>query len=146
MRKPSITSILSMLYLIVVGATTTNAQNRHPFVIEVPFQFVVAGQTLAAGKYAVERLDPGRPSILLLKNTKNGRVRLLMTQRVEKSVPSNTSSLIFMLREGEYYLSQVWVVGDRNGNQVPASREIGTRSQDGRSTFVQLNTKKERRP
>jgi hypothetical protein len=132
-----------MLYLIVVGATTTNAQNTHRFVIEVPFQFVVAGHTLAAGKYAVERVDPGRPNILLLKNTESGSVRLVMTQRVERNELSDNAGLVFIRRGEKYYLSQVWIVGDRNGRQVPSIPRINTGGRRDNPTFVRLEIKNE---
>lgn len=143
MRKRSVTLVLAMLCLIVVGASATNAQNTHRFVMEVPFQFVVAGHVLAAGKYSVERLDPGRPNILLLKNTENGRVRLVMTHRVEKDESSDSAGLIFMRSGEKYYLSQVWIVGDRNGRQVPSVPRINTCGQRDNSTFVRLEIKNE---
>lgn len=141
MKKQSITSIILMLCLNLFAATTINAQNTRRFVIDVPFQFAVAGQTLPAGKYAVERIDPTKPNLVMLKNTDNGMVRLVTTQRVEKDEPSTTSSLLFVRRGGKFYLSQVWPIGDKNGNQVPASHEINTSL---RSTLVRLRIKNDR--
>jgi hypothetical protein len=142
MRKPSNTSIILMLCLNGFAATI-NAQSSRRFEIAVPFQFEVAGQTLAAGKYAVERVDPSKPNLLMLRNIDNGVLRLVFTQRVEREEPSKTSRFVFMRTEGKYYLSQVWTIGDKNGNQLPADHEMEIRSQDARPAFVQLKTRKE---
>jgi len=52
-----------LVCLTVVAATTINAQSTRRFVIQIPFQFVIAGHTLPAGKYAVERFDPTKPNV-----------------------------------------------------------------------------------
>jgi hypothetical protein len=142
MRKPTITSIILILCLNAFAATTISAQSSRRFEIAVPFQFDVAGQTLMAGKYAVERIDPSKPNLLMLRNMDNDIVRLVMTQRVEREEPSKTSGLVFIQRGRKYYLYQVWNIGDMNGNQLPEGHEIETRSQDARPTFVQLKAKK----
>ena len=102
MRKPSITSIILMLCLNGFAATIY-AQSSRRFEIAVPFQFEVAGQTLTAGKYSVERVDPSKPNVLMLKNIDNGALRLVFTQRVEREEPSKTSGLVFIRRDGKYY-------------------------------------------
>ena len=120
MRRQSITSII-LLCLIVVAATTASAQSTRRFVIQIPFQFVIAGRTLPAGKYAVERFDPTKPNVLMLKNTETGIVRLFITLHVEKDNGGKRSCLIFKLRNGEAHLFQLWMLGYKDGNQVPQS-------------------------
>lgn len=115
-----------LLSVVTFAASTLNAQSAHRFKINVPFPFVVNGQTLPAGTYAVERADSGKPNIVTLKKAEGGIVRVVLTQRVEKDDPSAASSLIFIKREGKCYLFQVWNVGAMNGNQIPAAFEKET--------------------
>jgi hypothetical protein len=87
-------------------------------------------RTLPAGKYVVERTDPGRPNILTLTNVDKSVVRVVLAQRVEKNNPSTASSLVFINREGKLYLFQVWSVGSMNGTQVPSA--VDKRTNDHR--------------
>jgi len=119
MSKRLFTSIVGAACLIFGLAIAASAQSAHRFEIDVPFPFILRGRTLPAGKYKVERLDAGRPNLLLLTNTANGNARSILLQRVEKESPSAKSCLIFIRREERFYLFQVWTMGDMNGTQVP---------------------------
>ena len=106
---------------LIACVAGVNAQSRHSFKVEVPFQFVLNGQTLPAGDYVIERTDPAKPNIVTLKRA--GRVsRTIITQRIESHNPSTESSLVFIRREGKHYLFQVWNIGAMNGSQVPSAR------------------------
>ena len=145
MRRQFITSIIMLACLTAVAATTVNAQSTRRFIIRIPFEFVVGDRALPAGKYVVERIDPTKPNVVMLKNTDNGIVRLVITQRVEKDETTTASSLIFKRRSGEFYLFQVWVIGNKDGNQVPPPADENNRSdKHGSSTFVVLKINHER--
>jgi len=95
-------------------------------------------RTLPAGKYVVERIEPGRPNILTLKNVDKSVVRVVLAQRVEKNNPSTASSLIFIKREGKLYLFQVWNVGSMNGAEVPSVLDKRTNGREQSPTLVML--------
>ena len=137
MLKQSITAILVLLALITLLANTGNAQSVQRFKINVPFPFVLNGQTLPAGRYVIERTDPGRPNIVTLKRIDGNVVRMVLTQRVEKDKPSTASSVLFVQREGKHYLFQVWNVGAMSGNQMPFAFNTETGDQH---TLVTLRT------
>lgn len=105
--------------LLLVGANSVAAQDAYRFKVDVPFQFVLYGQTLPAGTYVIERTDPAKPNIVTLKKVEGGLVRLIITQRVEKDEPSTASSLKFIKRNGKHYLFEIWTVAAMNGNQIP---------------------------
>jgi hypothetical protein len=111
------------------------AQSSNRFVIRIPFDFSLPSGILPAGTYAVERADPTKPNILMFKNTDTGKVRLFITQRVEKEVTSEMSCLKFKRWKGEYQLYQVWVLGNKEGNQVPSGN---TERRKGATALVQL--------
>lgn len=138
MRKQSVTSIIMLVCFIVIAATSVKAQNTHRFVIDIPFQFAVRGEKLPAGKYFVERLDPTKPHVVMLRSVDNAIVRLLITQRVENDDANRTSSLLFTVHGEQYFLFQVWMMGERHGNQVQSGVENTRLGRRGPSTIVRL--------
>jgi len=134
------------LTLIFVGlisvATTLKAQDAHRFQIDIPFEFILSGRTLPAGKYVVQRVDPAKPNVLMFKNTKLGAVRLLIMQRVEGDEPNTTSSLVFLRKDGQSYLFQVWSRDEIHGNQVRFSdQDRQVTPEDKNSKLVRLRAK-----
>jgi len=117
------------------------AQSFHKFEVDVPFQFILMGRMLPAGKYVIERLDPTKPNVLSLKNTESGSVRLLIMQRVENRRPSASSSLVFVSKEGMAYLIQVWTKGEMNGSQMSLGTDHQSFLDAKHSTFMRLSAK-----
>ena len=138
MLKQLVTTIILFIGLTTVTPGIANAQGRDRIEIHIPFSFVLRKQTLPAGKYVVERTDPGRPNILTLTNIGKRIVRVVLAQRIEKDNPSEASSLIFIKREGKLYLFQIWNIGSMNGVQVPSlDKETGDRRRQS-ATLVTL--------
>jgi hypothetical protein len=121
MPKHNVISLIIQACLILFATSTVNAQSNRSLVIHIPFDFVVPGGLLPAGKYAIERVDSTKPNVLMFKNTDDGTVRLFITQRVENDETITASCLIFKRWKSEYQLFQIWVVGNNDGNQVPSS-------------------------
>jgi hypothetical protein len=138
MRKQFITSIIILMCFMAVVATKVTAQSVQRLEVNIPFQFVLSGRTLRSGKYAVEPVDPAKQNVLMLKNTDEGTRLLTLVQRVEKENPSEASSLVFLRREGKYYLFQIWRNGDSNGNEVPLTDEVRRDRKSNNSSLVQL--------
>ena len=122
--------------LLLISTTSVEAQSAYRFKVDVPFPFVLNGQTLPAGAYVIERTDPAKPNIVTLKKVDGGIVRVVITQRIEKDEPSSASSLIFIQRKGKHYLFQVWTVAAMNGNQIPVGFDKKVNEQQ--RTFLTL--------
>ena len=120
------TATILFICLTTVTPAIANAQGRDRVEVHIPFSFILKDRTLPAGKYVVERTDPGRPNVLTLTTVDKSVVRVVLAQRVEKNNPSAASSLIFIQREGKLYLFQVWSVGSMNGVQVPSALDKRT--------------------
>ena len=139
MLRRLVTATILFICLTTFAPGIANAQGRDRIEIHIPFSFVVRERTLPAGKYVVERTDPGRPNILTLTNVDKSLVRVVLAQRVEKNSPSAASSLIFTRREGKLYLFEVWSVGSMNGAQVPSALDKRTNDRRRQSpTLVTL--------
>ena len=126
MLKQFVTTTILFICLTTFRAGIANAQGRDRIEVQIPFSFVLRERTLPAGKYVVERTDPGRPNMLTLKNVDESVVRVILAQRVEKNNPSAASSLVFINRQGKLYLFQVWSFGSMNGAQVPSALDKQT--------------------
>lgn len=142
MRRHYIISILMLACLFAMAANAIKAQSDRRLVIRIPFEFVLAGRVVPAGKYSVERPDATKPNVLMFRNLDNGIIRLIITQRVENHCVSTASYLTFRRIKGESQLIQVWVVGNMDGNQLPVTE--GRREHQGASTLVQLKVENER--
>lgn len=105
----------------VLGAV--NAQDAHRFEVKIPFEFVLDGRMLPSGKYVVQRFDPSKPNIVMVKNADAKIVRVMLTNRLESERPIADSTLIFIRREGKLCLSEIWTGGDKNGNRIPLFNE-----------------------
>ena len=139
MLKHFVTATILFICLTTVAPGIANAQGRDRIEVHIPFSFLLSERTLPAGKYLVERTDPGRPNILTFRNVDTSVVRIALAQRVEKNNPSTASSLIFIKREGKLYLFQVWSVGSMNGAQVTSVLDKETNGRWHRSpTLVTL--------
>jgi hypothetical protein len=137
-------SILVLACLVIVSATLVDAQTNRRFVIDIPFDFIVAGETLPAGKYTVERFDSTRPNVLAIKNSDHHMMRVFLARRVERvNHLRRSSNLVFKQRGSAYYLYQVWVAEDFAGNQLLGTDEKGERNQDRNNfTLVRLEANK----
>ena len=139
MLKRLVTATILFICLTTIAPGIADAQGHNRIKVQIPFSFVFSERTLPAGKYVVERTDPGRPNILTLTNVDTSAVRVVLAQRVEKNNPSAASSLIFIQREGKLYLFQVWSVGSMNGTQIPSALDKQTRDRRRESpTLVTL--------
>jgi len=147
MTKQLITLVLFLASPFIVASSTVEAQSNGQFVIDVPFDFFVAGQTLPSGRYIVGRLDQGKPNVLIIKNADNRTMRLFITQRVGGDDKTrSTSRLVFKLRGGNAYLFQVWQPEDKIGNQLSLVDENEGRDKHcDASTLVSLRAKKTKR-
>ena len=132
--------ILVCLSVIVTGAA--KAQSAHSFEVEIPFPFILEDRTFPAGTYLVQRIDPAKPNVLMFKNAGARIVRLVLTHRVASESPSAVSTLIFMRRQENLYLFQIWTGGDKDGRQIPLLNEEERRDRQGAAaSIVRLRAK-----
>ena len=95
------------LILVVALPAMLSAQGQPPTrgVIDVPFDFYISGNKLPAGQYS---LDVIAPTYVMLRS-KDGKVAQDL-YFLQTAVPGKnpTSKVVFDLRDGKYYFSQVW--------------------------------------
>jgi hypothetical protein len=85
---------------------------------DIPFPFVVARQTLPAGRYIV---SPANMDSLQIRDA-NNRGFFVLTQSTQRSLGDNSCKLVFHRCGDTYFLSEVWAAGNSIGRTLFRSR------------------------
>ena len=122
MKKLTLTLFI-FSFLFVLTAASGRAQTLVQLRAHIPFEFHVAGQTLPAGDYFIERINRQTSQETVLISSTQGRARVLvgMGPIHAKSTP-DLSRLNFSDYAGRYFLSQLFVAGEEFGLELPRSR------------------------
>jgi len=115
--KLSASTGIVILALVLTTVAAASGQNN-PAVLkaDIPFQFVVAGQTLPAGRYVVSR--QGEITICIA----NSKQRVfVLTHDVDGTPQPSAGKLVFYRYGDMYFLAQVWDADKARGKQVFAS-------------------------
>ena len=123
MKKHAFVAAIMLSFFVALAVTSARAQSARTFSLEIPFDFVVKGKLMPAGRYTLGRLNASEPSVLLIKSADGRRLRTFSTQRAEASGVGTESMLLFNQYGGQYFLAQVRVAGEMNVRQVPSSSD-----------------------
>jgi hypothetical protein len=128
MLKFRAVAIISALTLALVP-TALSAQMPAPrSLVNIPFDFQVGSAHLAAGQYVIS--NP-QNVLLLVQGAK--RSAFAITSRETSSTPSKVSKVVFHQLGNQYFLREVWTMGDSEGLSCPQSKaeREARRSQNG---------------
>jgi hypothetical protein len=88
----------------------------------IPFDFIVRGKTLPAGKYEIRRFSDS-PSGFLIRNVDNNHDKAMFeTEMFQARKVANRSEIIFHRYGDSYFFSAVLTAGEETGNEVAPSR------------------------
>jgi hypothetical protein len=104
----------------VLLAVTAAVGQSNPAVVKanIPFPFVVANQTLPAGRYVVTTL--GEQTVRIANSHQQGA--FVLTFKLDGHAPESSGKVVFYRYEGTYFLAQVWSPANRTGRQLHKSR------------------------
>jgi hypothetical protein len=111
MRKLCLRIAVALVSLAGLGITA-KAQVVDQVVVNIPFQFVVAGKTLPAGTYRVNRVSDDKWAGLILSSFENRAGALVRPIEVEsirevESTSDGKAHLSFATAGGEHFLSKI---------------------------------------
>lgn len=121
--------------MLLTAAVSIAQTRRGDVVADIPFPFVVNGQTLPAGHYIVSRVADNTLSI-------QGSMHLGMfvsTNSSQRSASDNSCKLVFHRYGDSYFLSQVWAAGNAHGRELlrsRAERELAAKAASEEDTVV----------
>ena len=105
MRKHCL-RILIVLFSFAGLGMATRAQVRDQIVVTIPFEFAVAGKTLPAGTYNVNRVTDSNPRTLILHSFENHTSVLIVPSQVENG-STDKVHVSFERVGGQYFLSKI---------------------------------------
>lgn len=114
------TMLLLVMALAFVTAVAANGQSRLSRT-DVPFEFVANNQTLPAGHYDVADLTAGQ--VIKISNVKEAKAIFANTMPVSRKGDIDTGKLVFHRYGNRYFLAEIWVAGEREGQQLRKSKE-----------------------
>jgi len=101
---------LLRIAVALVGFTglgiTARAQDADQIVVTIPFEFVVAGTTLPAGTYRVNRVGDDRWDGLIFRSFEN-RAGVIVHPIEVESIPADKTHLSFEKAGDEHFLSKI---------------------------------------
>ncbi len=111
--------ILVVMFAFVSAlASAVSAQTPGDNVLaDIPFEFNVGDKTLPAGSYLVSEVTSDGTSLRVSNRDQFQSVSRL-TSAILSSERKEQSTLVFERYGDSYYLSQIWVAGERQGRQM----------------------------
>lgn len=122
MKKRAISSMAAMVFFTALAVTSVHAQLLGGMSATIPFDFVVSGETLPAGKYYL-RTDAATRLTLIRGIDNTQSAYLALSHSVQKVGVQEPAKLVFNKYGNQYFLSQVWFWGDNFGREL----KIGAR-------------------
>ena len=112
MRKMMRNAMLTAGAILLCAGGTARASMSEVLEANVPFPFVVNGQTMPAGRYMVQR-DDTSSSILLIRGEGNNHALALVSTIPDggHDPAGSQPALTFTRHENQYRLASVWESG-----------------------------------
>lgn len=130
-RRLSIFTVLVLLAALV--SSSAYAAASRSTVVQIPFDFIVAGKTFPAGAYLVERSTQASSEGLSLRSVDKNKGVFVLTATVQANSRQSQSHLVFNRYNEQYFLSEYWTSGEATGRALiksdkerAAEREIAT--------------------
>lgn len=92
--------------------------NRGDTIVNIPFAFRAANQTLPAGTYTITRID----EINLRFTNSHSRGVFVQTHTVEGKAPESHGRVVFHRYGDAYFLSEVWLAAKATGRKAFPTR------------------------
>ena len=123
MTKKMIKSLTMLAIVAALSlATAVMSADAHvstKLVANIPFEFVVGSNEMAAGQYDIDRLTSGGFVIRIRDAKGNAATRL--TSPIVRTTAPDKGKLVFHRYGNAYFLAEVWRAGDNNGRQLVKS-------------------------
>src|SRR5262249_22490324 len=107
--------------LLAVGTASLSAGSFYQVRANIPFGFMVGSEAFPAGAYTVARLGNGE-SVLVIRSGDGRKSVAFLTNGTYSARAREKAGLIFNRYGDQYFLTEVWTVGDLTGRQLIPSR------------------------
>jgi hypothetical protein len=109
--------------LLAFGTASLSADTFYTVQANIPFGFMVGGEAFQPGAYTIARIG-NDPSALVLRSPDGGKSVAFLTIGTYSPKVSENTRLVFNRYGNEYFLKEVWTVGDLTGRELlPSNSE-----------------------
>ena len=117
MKNHALKALTTLTFLTALTVTSAFGQTAPRVRANIPFQFSVGNQTIAAGKCTIKRL--GTSNIVVTSDNRD--VAIMATNALASKDVSKTR-LVFHKYGDSYFLAQIWTAGSQVGIELLQSR------------------------
>jgi hypothetical protein len=120
MNKQLVT-LMAVVFFAALTVTSVQAQSL-TMSVTIPFDFAVADKTFPAGEYHLQRSTDGERVITQIRSKDNALSMYLPQSHPVQDImiqPESKSKLVFNKYGDQFFLSQVWMLGRRIGEEFP---------------------------
>jgi hypothetical protein len=114
----AIRMLFAIALLLGVASVYSQAENVAFLKVSIPFNFTVDNQKLPVGDYTISDSDLNPQSVIWLRSADGQHVVVVRTHQTFMLTGSANAKLIFQRSGSEYFLSQIWTLGQTTGREV----------------------------
>ena len=124
MKKQSMTIMAVTMLFATLAVALVRAQETDNVAVTIPFDFAIGGKTLPAGGYYLRRSLEGPRIVMQIRSKDDNQSFYLSTHPLQGRDVQAESKLVFNRYGDQYFLSQVWIAGRTDGQELArTSRE-----------------------
>jgi len=114
---------VAMLGLLLTLMAVQSIAQTKELVADIPFDFTVCREQFSAGKYHIRPLSNANPNVVLVQSENKRSSEIVCAHDVQSRKAVTTGKLIFHRYGTQYFLSEMWMVGEKIGTQVVKSEK-----------------------
>lgn len=110
---------------------------------DIPFDFTIKNQTYPAGNYSITRPEPANHFFVLQNGERRAEALVVIRSVLDKTRYWNygdkPAKLVFNKYGAQHFLSQVWMVGETTGYELPksnAEREVAKNTAESDEVYL----------
>ena len=112
--------------LVLLTFSSAFGQSDRQTIIHIPFNFSVGERNFPSGKYVIERNRNNSDTVWVIRHKDDVGSAILLTRPVRANDVVEETRLVFNRYDDLYFLSEFWIVGAKNGHEVPTSNREKT--------------------
>ena len=119
-----LTMLMLVIGLALASAVAVNGQANQKLIAQVPFDFIAANKNFRAGEYQVRAVN-NAGDVLSIRSADGRNQVLSLSDRtgLAKDQREMKAKLVFHRYGNTYFLSQVWMLGERTGREIRKTRQ-----------------------
>ena len=115
-------NLRSVLFGLAVLLLATAAQAQTTNVkVSIPFDFVVGDHAYSAGEYTVKSLSQSSPAVRI-DSADESEKGITLAHACRSLNPAEGTTLVFQRLGDNYFLYQIWTVGNTTGREFTMSK------------------------